>query len=178
RTVQLTHAFDYNPVRPRAFDLCSHFVKEICEILNLGFASCSFDDGHAVGQHGCHHYVVCAEHSRTECAVHADLCCAQFGRENFNVAALHAHGGAERFESFQMQINRPVANYATTRQSDGRFLAPTQQWSKNTYRRAHFSNNVVCRNRIDLFRDDTHVAAGAFHLRAEVHQDLQHVMRV
>ena len=103
---------------------------------------------------------------------------AQFGRENFNVAALYAHRGAERFEAFQMQINRPVANYATTRQSDGRFLAPTQQWSKNTNRRAHFSNNVVRRNRIDLFRSDTHGAAGAFHLCAEVHQDLQHVMRV
>ncbi len=81
-----------------------------------------------------------------------DLCPAQFRRKNFDVTALHAHCGAERFEAFQVQINWPIANDATAGQGDRRFLAPAQQRPENTNGRAHFPNDVVRRNRMDLFR--------------------------
>ena len=43
---------------------------------------------------------------------------------------------------------------------------------------AHFSHDFVGRDRFDLLGVYGDGAAGAFHLRAEMHQDLQHVMRV
>jgi hypothetical protein len=91
RAVQLRHAFDDDPVRPGPFDLCPHFVEETCQVHDLGFASCSFNDSHAIGQDCCHHHVVCAEHSRTEFSLHVDLCPAQFGRKNLDITAFHAH---------------------------------------------------------------------------------------
>ena len=115
-----------NAARPGAFDLRAHLVQEIREIDDLGFARGSFDHGCAVSQHRRHHYVVGAENSRTEFAAHVDLCPAQFRREHFYVAALNTHCSAERFETFQMQIDRPITNDATTGQRDGRFLAPAQ----------------------------------------------------
>src|SRR5439155_8851103 len=127
RAVQIVYAIDHDPICPRAFDLCAHFVEEIGQVHDLGFACCSFNDRHADGQHGCHHHVVCAEHCRTECDLHVDLCPAQFGRENFDVAAFHAYGRAERFEAFQMQINRPITDHAAAEQRHACFLAPTQQ---------------------------------------------------
>ena len=102
----------------------------------------------------------------------------QFRREHFHVAAFHAHRGAERFETFQVQIDRPIADDATSRQRNRRFLAAPEQRAEHANRRAHFSHDVVGRDRFDRVGRDGDGAAGAFHLRAEMHQDLQHVMRV
>ena len=77
-----------------------------------------------------------------------------------------------------MQINRPVANDAAARECDGRFLAPTQQRSKHTNRSAHFSDDVVGRDAVDLLSSHSDSAAGAFYLRAEVSENLKHVICV
>src|SRR5262245_50279672 len=77
-----------------------------------------------------------------------------------------------------MQINWPVTDDATAGQSDGGFLATAQRRSKHADRGAHFAHDVVRRNRVDLFCRDADGPAGAFHLRAEISYNLQHVMRV
>src|SRR5262245_36346414 len=77
-----------------------------------------------------------------------------------------------------MQINRPIANDAPAGQSNAGFLAPTQQWSENTNRRANFPYDVVWRDTVDLFGSHSHGAARAFHLRTQVSENLEHVIRV
>ena len=42
----------------------------------------------------------------------------QFRREDLDIAAFHPHRGAERFKTFQMQINRPIANDTAAGQRD------------------------------------------------------------
>jgi anti-sigma factor ChrR (cupin superfamily) len=39
-------------------------------------------------------------------------CARQFWREDFHVTVLYPHGRAERFETLQVQINRPVSDDA------------------------------------------------------------------
>ena len=124
--VQLFHAFDDDPARAGAFDLRAHLVQEIRQVDYLGLPRRPFDNRDAIGQHGRHHDVVGAEDSRAEFTLQVDDCAAEFRREDLDVAALDAHRRAERFESFEVQINWPIANDAAAGQSDGRFLATAQ----------------------------------------------------
>ena len=77
-----------------------------------------------------------------------------------------------------MQINRPIANDTAAGQRDAGFLAPTQQRSQNTNGRAHFPDDIVRRDTVDLLGSHSHGAARAFHLRTEVSENLQHVIRI
>ena len=49
---------------------------------------------------------------------------------------------------------------------------------KNTNGRAHFPDDIVGRDTVDLLGSHSHGAARAFHLRAEVSENLEHVIRV
>ncbi len=49
---------------------------------------------------------------------------------------------------------------------------------KNTNGGAHFSHDIVGRDRVDLLGSHSHRAARAFHLRTKVSENLQHVIRV
>src|SRR5882757_7705750 len=77
-----------------------------------------------------------------------------------------------------MQIDWPVSDDATTGQSDGCFLATAQRWPKHANGSAHLAYDVVLRDGVDLFGRDADRSAGAFHLRPQMGQNLQHVMRV
>src|SRR5206468_2480462 len=102
--------FDDDSACSCAFYFCAHFVEEIREIDDLRFACCRFNYRHAVGQNGCHHDVICAEHCRTEFALHVDSCRAQFRCEYFDVATFDTHCCSQCFKTFQMQIDRTIAN--------------------------------------------------------------------
>ena len=110
--VQFFHAFDDQTSRPRALDFRAHLVQKIRQVDDLGFGRRAFDDGDAIGQDRRHHHVVGPENCRAEFAREINDGAAQFRREHFYVAVLDPHRGAERFKSFQMQIDRPVANDA------------------------------------------------------------------
>ena len=168
RAVQLRHTFDDDSTRSGAFDLRAHLVQERSQIHHLGFLCRSINNCDAIGQHGCHHHVIGTQDSRTKSAMHVDYCSAQFRRKNLDIAALHAHRRAERFETFEVQINWPVADDATTGQSDGRLLASTQRRPEHANRSAHLAHDVVRRHRVDLFCRDADGTAGALHLRAEM----------
>ena len=150
RAVQFLHAFDDDAPRARAFDLRAHLVEEIREIHDLRFGGGAFDHGHAFGEHGGHHHVVGAEHGRAEFAAQIDRRRRSVRREHFDVAAFDADRRAERFESFQMQIDRPIADDAAAGQRDGRFLSPAEQRTEHADRRAHFAHDLVGRDRVDL----------------------------
>src|SRR5262245_35711799 len=77
-----------------------------------------------------------------------------------------------------MQINRPIANDTATGQRNAGFLAPAEQWAKNTNGRAHFPDNIVGRDTVDLLGSHSHGAARTLHLRTEVSENLEHVIRV
>src|SRR5262245_47381675 len=77
-----------------------------------------------------------------------------------------------------MQINRSIPNDAAAGQSNTGFLAPTQQGSENTNGRAHFPYDVVGRDTVYLLGSHSHGAARAFHLRTEVSENLEPVIRV
>ena len=176
--VQFRHAFDDQAPRAGAFDFRAHLVQKICQIDNFRFLRRAFDHGRAFGQHRRHHHIVGAENGRAEFAAQIDHGAGQLRRKDFYVAAFHAHGRAERFKTFQMQIDRPIADDATARHRDGRFFAAAEQRAEHANRRAHFAHDIVGRDRFDLLRGHGDRAAGAFHLRAEMRQNLQHVMRV
>ena len=148
--VQFLHAFDDQTARARAFDLRAHLVQEIRQIDDLGFLRRSFDHRHAFGQNRRHHDVVGAENRRAEFALQVDDRAGQFRREHLHVAAFHPHRRPERFKTFQMQIDRPIADDAAARQRDGRFLATAQQRPEHADRGAHFSHDFVGRDRFDF----------------------------
>src|SRR4029453_16049246 len=166
--VKLRHAFDDEPARSSALDLGAHLIQEVCQVHNLGLLCCSFNYCHTVGQNGSHHHVIGAEHGRAEFTLHVDNRSAEFRCKNLDIAPPHAHRCAERFKTFKVQINWPIADDTTTGQRDCRFLATAERGSKHTNRSAHLSDDVVGANRMDLFCRDTDGPAGAFHLRAQV----------
>ena len=57
------------------------------------------------------------------------------------------------------------------------FFAP-EQWAENTDGGPHFSHDLVGGIGDDLFRLDGDHATGALHLRAEVREDLEHVVDI
>src|ERR1043166_6052021 len=77
-----------------------------------------------------------------------------------------------------MQINRSIANDTAARQRNAGLLTTTQQWSQDANGRAHFPDNVVWRNTVNLFGGHGYGATRAFHLCTEVRQNLEHVIRV
>ena len=168
RAVQLGHTFDDDSTRSRAFDLRAHFVQERSQVHHLGFLRRSINNGDSIGQHRRHHHVIGTQDSRTKSAMHVDYCSTQFRGKNLDIAALHAHRRAERFETFEMQINRPIANDATAGQSDSCLLATAQRGSKHTNRSAHLAHDVVRRDRVDLLRRDADGATCSLYLRTQM----------
>ena len=106
------HAFDDHAARARAFDFRAHLVQKIRQVDDFRLLRCAFDHGGAFGQNRRHHDVVGAQHSRAKFSAQIDDRAIQFRRENFHVAAFYPHGCAERLETFQMQIDRPIADNA------------------------------------------------------------------
>ena len=142
--------------------------RKLARSTTSGSCAAPFDDGDALRQHRGHHDVVRSEDSGTEFAAQVDDCAVEFRRENFHVAAFHANRCAERFEAFQMQIDRTVADDAAARQRNGGFFASAEQRSDHANRCAHFAHDIVGRDRFDLLRRHADCAAGALHLRAEM----------
>ena len=161
--VQFLDAFNDDPAGAGAFNLRAHLVQEIRKIDNFRFR---------------HHHVVGPENSRPKFTAQIDHRAGEFRRKHFYISRFHANGRTERFESFQMQINRPIANDATARQRNRRLFAPAKERTNHANRRAHFADDIVGSDRIYFCGRDCDGAAGAFYLRAEVLQNLQHVVRV
>ncbi len=176
--VQFLDAFNDDPAGAGAFNLRAHLVQEIRKIDNFRFLSGAFNHGRSLSQHGRHHHVVGPENSGPKFPAQIDHRAGEFRRKHFYIACFHANGRTERFESLQMQINRPIANDATTRQRNRRLFAPAKERTNHANRRAHFADDIVGSDRIYFYGRDCDGAAGAFYLRAEVLQNLQHVVRV
>src|SRR5262245_2442931 len=77
-----------------------------------------------------------------------------------------------------MQINRPIANDAAAWQRDAGFLASTQQRPKNANGRAHFPDDIVRCDTVDLLGSHSHSATRAFDLCTQVSENLEHVIRI
>ena len=113
--VQFFHALDNQAPRARAFDLRAHLVQKIREVDDLWFRRRAFDHRDPFGQCRRHHHVIGPENRRPKFAGEIHHRADQFRRKNFYVAAFHPHRCAQRFESFQMQIDRPIADDAAAR---------------------------------------------------------------
>ena len=103
---------------------------------------------------------------------------AQFPGENLHVALVDPVSGAERLEAFQMKIDRAVADDAAAGQGDRRLLLAAEQGTEDADGGAHLPHDLVGRDRFDVLRADRHGAARPLHLRAEMGEDLQHVVDV
>ena len=79
---------------------------------------------------------------------------------------------------FKCRSIGPVADDAAAGQRDGGFLFPAEQRAEHADGRAHFAHDVVRRLGVDLLGLHRDHAAGPLDLRAEVREDLQHVMDV
>ena len=176
--VEFLHAFDDDAPGACALDLRAHLDQEIGEIDDLGLGGGAVDDGDAFGEDGGHHDVVGAEHGGAEFAAEVDGAAAQFAGEDFHIPRVDAVGSAEGLEAFEMQVDRAVADDAAAGQGDGGLFLATQQRADDADGRAHFPHNLVGSLGDDFLRLHGDGAARPLDLRAEVRQDLEHVMDV
>ena len=180
RAVQFLHAFDHDPARARAFDLRTHLDQEIREVFHFGFRRGAVDHSNPLGEHGGHHDIVRAEYGRTELAAQVHGTAAEFAGEDFDVARFDAVHGAERLEAFQVKIDGTIADDATARQRNGGLFLAAEQGPEHADRGAHLADDFMALGAwvvivSGLGGDHT---AGPFDLRAEMRENLQHVMDV
>src|SRR5262245_20578368 len=123
-TVQFSYALNDDSPSARTLDLCPHLVKEVCQIADFRFGGGAFDHGHAVCEDGGHHDIVSPQNSGAELAAQIDDRAREFRGENLHISALYPHGGPKRLETFQVKIDRPIANHATSRKRYGCFVTP------------------------------------------------------
>ena len=153
-------------------------LRKFARSTTSGSAAALLDHRRALGKDGGHHHVVRAEHGRAEFPAHVRHRAAEVGGKHLHVARVDAHRSAERLKALQMQIDRAVADDAAARQRNRGLLLASEQRPEHADRRAHFADDFVRRDCFDLFRLDPHRAAGAFHFRAQMHQNLEHVVDV
>ena len=177
-TVQFADPFDDHAARACTFDFRAHLVEKVGEIANFRLLRCAFNHGGAFGENRGHHHVIGAKNGRPEFAAQINHRAIQFRRENLHVSAFYSHRCAKSLETFQMQVDRPVADDTPARQRNSRFLATPEKRSKHANGRAHFSNDFIWCNRLSLVCGNCDGAARAFHLCAEMVENLQHVVRV
>ena len=122
--MQLLHSFDDQAPCSRPFNFGAHLVQEIGQVADFRLRGRAFDHGCSFGEDSGHHHIIGTEDGRTKLPAQIDDSAVQFGRENFDVASLHPHRRPESFESFQVQIDRSIANDAAAWQGNGRLLAP------------------------------------------------------
>ncbi len=178
RAVQFLHPFDDDAAGAGAFDFGAHLVEEIGEIDDLGFRGGAIDDRRAFGEDRGHHHVVRPEDGGTLFAAEAHRTADELAGENFDVAAFDAVHGAEGLEALEMQIDRAITDDAAAGERDGRFLLAPEQWAEHAHGSAHLADDFVRGLGDDFFRLDGDHAAGPLHLRAEVREDLEHVMDI
>ena len=148
--MQFLYAFDNQTACAESFDLCAHLVQEICKVANFGFRSRTFNHRRSFREHRRHHHVVRAENRRAKFPAQIDHGAAQFRRKDFYVSAVQTYRRAERFESFKMEIDRPIADDTSARHRNRRLLATTEQRAKHTNRGAHLAHHIVGRDGIDF----------------------------
>ena len=111
-------------------------------------------------------------------AAHVDGGTAQRRREKFDIAPLHADGGAEGLESAQVQVDRAVADHASSGERDAGFVLASEQRTQHADGGAHFADEFVRGLGADIFGFDDNSAAGSFHFAAEMAENGEHVMDV
>ena len=111
-------------------------------------------------------------------AAQVDDAADELAGENFHVARLDAVHRAEALEAFEVQVNRAVADDAAAGQRDGGLLFAPEQRAEHADGRAHFADDLVRSFGDDFLRLHRDRAARPLDLRAEVREDLQHVMDV
>ncbi len=178
RAVQFLHAFDDDAPRAGALDLRAHLVEEIREIHDLRLGGGAVDDGRALGEHRGHHHVVRTEDGGALFAAEVHLRATEFARKNLHIAVLDAVHRAQRLEALEVKVDRPIADHAAAGKRNDRLLLPAEQRPKHADGCAHFPHNLVGSLRLDVLRLDPDRAAGALHTRAEMREDLEHVVDV
>ncbi len=111
------------------------------------------------GQRRRHHHVGRAEHGRAGAAAQKHGGAAQVLGRGVNVAALDFDFGAQRLETFQVQIDGPRADDAAAGQRHPRLFQPPQQRPHDADRAAHFADEIVIRVAADFLRVDGQRAA-------------------
>ena len=141
RAGEVLHAFDPDRVCSGASHIGAHRIQIVGQVYDLRLLGCVFNDCPSIGQTGSHHDIFGGADAGK---VKIDFCALQpFGRPRFNKAMPLNDFGAERFESFQMQINRPGADGATARLRYPRLLESRQQRPHNQKRGPHLPDQFI-----------------------------------
>ena len=150
--VQLLDPVDGDGGAARAHDPGAHPVQEMGEVHHFRLASGAFDGGDAFGQHGGHHHIRGPQHRRPGASAQKDFRADQAGGLRLDVPALDGQLGAQVTHAFQVQVDGPGTNDATAGQGDFGVVLPSQQGAENADRAAHFADEVVVADRLELGR--------------------------
>jgi hypothetical protein len=120
--MQFLHASDRNRRTSSAGNSCTHGIKKIGKIDHLWFASGAFDQCNPFGERRSHHYIGCAKNSRARTATQEHRRAHESPRARMNISAFDGDFGSKRFETLEVQINGPRADYTTTWQGHGGFF--------------------------------------------------------
>src|SRR6478752_4415920 len=146
RAVELLNAMNANCMGAGSFDFRAHLGEQRGQVNDLRLARAVFHDGFTLGQ-GCGHHEVFS--SGDGDPVKNNVAAAQAAGAGFNVAMLLLDGGAQAFQAFDMEIDRPGANGAAAGLGDTGASAARKQRSQDQRGSAHGLYQFISSFRVD-----------------------------
>ena len=140
---ELFDAVDFDGRGAQPVDPRSHRDEKTAEIDDLRLAGGADDRRVPAGERCSGHDVCRAGDRRAARAYERYPRALQFLRRPDDAAAVDVHIGAERRQTFEVQINWSVANRASAGQRDDRSPAPRNERSEHTDRGSHAADEMA-----------------------------------
>ena len=134
------HTLNANRRRAGAFDLRSHFVQEVGEVGDFGFAGAVLQDGLAVGESCGHEQVFGACDGDS---VENDFRTFEASGAGFDVAVFLRDFRAETFEAFDVEIDGAGSDGAAAGERDAGVAAAGDQRAEDQRGGAHGFHEFV-----------------------------------
>ena len=111
--------------RADAFDLRAHRRQQAAQVDNLRFARGISQPGNTAGQY-CRHQRIFGRSNGDDGEIERPAGQSAVGRAGTDIAGGHLDFRADRFQRFQMEVDRAIADRAAAGQRYGRFTRPAR----------------------------------------------------
>ena len=132
------------------------------------------DDCRPLGKGRGHHQVGCSENGWAATAAQKTFTAGQAVGLCVDIARIHSNFCTEVAHTFQVKIYRARADDASTGHRHFGLVKTTHQWPKYTDGSAHFTDQIVVTESLDLLRANANRSPAGFHLGAERFQNPTH----
>ena len=124
-SMQLIHTYDSQQIRSNAAYAGAHFVQQVTELLQVGFAGSVVDGGSAFGKNGSHHDIGGTSHRGL---VKQHVCSLEALSGNLvDIAPRHMVELCSKFlETQEMGVKTSAPNFVTTRLGNDSLTHPSQ----------------------------------------------------